>query len=762
MNDFISQKIMRYILEHVETDGITIHNASGINKTLSEKTHHKEHRVEIKGKTFYAEFNIESFGTDILSPNDMRRPTLVFKVTDCTAKASEAFKEMTTILSDQYAVNRLTTSATNVGFNRFANSLNLPNINGISILRDISYSERRQINHYMHGCPLKREYRVHDEMMKTSFIQFEDIEIDSNLLLLIKEYFPEVLKTEGLFRAGLRFKNCTISRNCDWTILKSCSIAFQNMEVNIDDLAYSLNSFEFAYCKIIHSRLARLKQKNLSFRSCEVDFPRLFLTATAENLEKLSLSMGHDIERDLDNLKYFAPNLKELFIDRSKDFDNEGKIRDLDFVTGFKYLTAIRMIQFGYEHPHCMLVQFINPKEVAARYIDPKKPSAIYRGYKYIPFKDYETLFYQQLKDRKSGKKVKKLYADHLFDLEIGRVSTINSLYRAIYNTNRFITEKEMQELLTNYEGYVKSDDFLKTDGYYDYFIEGLILIEYKKGQFEVDTDIQLDWPFFSKPIQALDPGNLGYSVPWRIVTGHAINSISGIPIRLRIRKPKTQKVERVEFDENEKKYLGFDRYARQMLDQLAQEYEDWKQIRTDDSPFIVSFNLLRSDITSEFIEKNYPNLTNLIAQLKLCESIERTQSTQHMHLSSEINKLERKIISEIEEHLNVLTIPEIVYLMTRIERSKSKSRIPKYQRYNSILSRSTTKYDFSNITDESASKKLYPGFIDDINKLRILAHCRDEFLKNIEYRRVTIDDETAKELFYLPNYVKKRGNIKY
>lgn len=762
MDDFISRKIIRYILEHVETDGITIHNDSGINKTLSEKTHHKEHRVEIKGKTFYAEFDIESFGTDILYPNDMRRPTLIFKVTDCTAKASEAFKEMTTILSDKYTVNRLNTSVTNVGFNRFANSLNLPSINGVSVLRDISYSERRQLNYYMHGYPLKREYRVHDEMMKISFIQFEDIEIDSNLLLLIKEYFPEVLKTEGLFRAGLRFKNCTISRNCDWTILKSCSIVFQNMEVNIDDLAYSLNSFDFADCKIIHSRLARLKQKNLKFRNCEVDLPRLFLTATAENLEKLSFSMGHDIERDLDNLKYFAPNLKELFIDRTKDFDDEGKIRDLNFAAGFKYLTAIRMIQFGYEHPSCMLVQFINPKEVAARYIDPKKPSAIYRGYKYIPFKDYETLFYQQLKDRKSGKQVKKLYADHLFDLEIGRVSTINSLYRAIYNTNRFITEKEMQELLTNYEGYVKSDDFLKTDGYYDYFIEGLILTEYNKGQFEVDTDIQLDWPFFSKPIQALDPGNLGYSVPWRIVTGHAINSISGIPIKLRIRKPKKQKVERVEFDENEKKYLNFDRYARQMLDQLAQEYEDWKQIRTDDSPFIVSFNLLRNDITSEFLEENYPNLTNLIVQLKLCESIERTQLTQHIRLNDEINKLERKIIGEIEGHLDVLTIPEIVYLMTRIECSKSKSRIPKYQRYNSILSKSTTKYDFSNITDESASKKLYPGFIDDINKLRILAHCREEFIKNIEYRRVTIDDETAKELFYLPNYVKKRGNIKY
>lgn len=747
MGNFVSQKITDFILDNVKTVGITVYNHSGINKPLVGDDHHTDHQVNIKGKSFDADFDIYSFGYNFECLGNKRRAGLSFHVTDKTKKASEAFAELITIISDQYTREHLNIVVENRGFHDFARHLKLPNTNGIDILTYLDYNERGTLDYYVHNYPFKREFRVLDEMMKISMITFEDIEIDSELLLLIKKYFPEITGTEGIFNTGLKFVNCRIARNCDWTILKDCNIEIHDSSVNLDDFEYSCNSFSFYNCSISHSRPIKLQTKKLCFSDCKIDLRLLFITARAYNLEEFQFDFDRDIENQLDTLRCFAPNLKKLELGKTSSLKRDGKIRNINFFSGFKYLTNINLIGFGYEHQMCMLVEFINPVRTASRYTDHENTP--FYGHKYVPFKGY---FDMCKKQRRLGKNT--LYAEELFALEMDRASRINSLCRTMYNAHDRITQEEMLKLLYNYEGYVKSDEFLKNDGYYDWYHDGLVLREYEKDLLRPEDEVQLDWPYLTTPHEIMLDGS-SHAVNWRQSIGFAINSVTGIPIRLRPQRQIPQIQEPRLRSEEEREFFRLDDIVARDLLSLASQYKNWTEIRTNNAPFVISNFRFYSSITSKFLEEKFPNLTYLIEQVKMYERKHRQEIHQTSDLSWECGNLEREIVKEIESHLDVLTVPEVVFLMTRTEYSQSKSRMLKYQKFNSILSKAVTKLDFSSVSDKSIAAKIGPNLIDKICKFRILNYCSNE-LKKIQNEplKIVIDDETASELFHLANHV--------
>ena len=757
MDDYVSGKILNFILDNVETVGITVKNRSGVNRTLSEGGHETYHKVTIKGKTFSADFNLYSLGYDFEYLSHKRKARLNFRVTDETKKGNEVFAELLTILSDQYTSNQLNIVAENKNFQNFARNLKLINIGGIGLLSSLTYDERKAVDYYVHDYPLKREYRILDEIMKISLITFENIEINSELLTLIKENFLDISGTEGIFGAGLKFTNCRIDKNCDWTILKGCNIEIKNSDINLDDFEYSCNSLVFTECNISHSRFIRLQTKDLSFSECKIDLPRLFLTATANNMEEFYFDFDHDIEDELDNLKYFTPNLKRLSLGGAATYGREGKIRNINFFSGFKYLTNVNLIGFGYEHPCCMIVEFTNPEKTAERYT--KDPSSPFYGCEYVPFNGYDDWGEKHREFKEKDAKPRKIYADELFDLEMARALRINTLSRTMCNASDHITKKERPELLFNYEGYVKSDEFLKNDGFYDLYSDGLMLREYEKNPLRPENDIQLDWPYFNTPHEAL----LGsqYEVKWRQAIGFAINSVTGIPIRLPLQRQMPQFQKCPESSEEERTFFKFDYYVAGALLDLALHYKRWTEMRTDNAPLVVSYSKFPSSITSEFLKQNFPNLTYLIDQVKICEMNCKQEIHQTSALHWERSNLEQEIIREIESHLDVLTVPEIVFLMTSFERSESKSRILKYQKYNSILSKAVTKLDFSGVSHKSIAEKIGQDIINKINRLRILNYCSRE-LDRVRSKspKIVIDDETASELFHLATHTLKIGHI--
>ena len=751
MNEYLSRDIINFILNNVETVGITIKNYSGINKPLSEGERHKEHKVNIKGKSFVADFDTDMLGYGCDFRGGKRNTRLKFHVTDKTKKASEAFTELITILSDPYASNQLNIVVENRGFHDFAQQLEVINMGGIDLLDTLGYGERRALDSYVHNQVLKREFRILDEIMKLSSITFEDIEVDSELLLLVKAHFPEIIGTEGIGFTGLKFVNCRIARNCDWTILKGCNIEIRDSNVNLDDFEYSCNSLSFHDCSISHSRPIKLQTKRLCFSDCKIDLRLLFITAHATNLEEFQLDFDRDVKGELDTLKCFAPNLKKLELGKQEGLKGEGKIRDITFFSGFKYLTNVGLICFGYEHQMCMLVEFTNPIKTASRYTDHKNTP--FYGHEYVPFDGYFDMCEKKQKFRREGSLQKKLFADKLFDLEMDRAYRINSICRTMCNNRDRITQEEMLELLYNYEAYVKSDRFLKNDGFYNWFPEGLILQEYEKNPLMPENDIQLDWPYFNRPHEILRDGG-PHAAKWRQAIGFAINSVTGIPICLNIREV-PQIYERPIRDAEEIEFSKFEHNASGALLNLAYQYKKWTEMRKDNAPFVVSYGFCSSALSVEFLEKNFPNLTYLIEQVKVCKK----KRGQEIHLTSDlyyqIGNLEREIASEIESHLDVLTVPEVVFLMTRTEYSQSKSRMLKYQKFNSILSKAVTKLDFSSVSDKSIAAKIGPSLIDKICKFRILNYCSNE-LKKIQNEplKIVIDDETANELFHLANHV--------
>lgn len=758
MDDFVSGKILDFILNNVETVGITVKNRSGINRILSEDEEKTHHEVTIKGKSFSANFKMFSLGFDYDCLNNKRNTNLIFHVTDKTKKGSEAFAELITILSDQYTSGQLNIDVENRNFHNFARNLELVNMNGIDLLTSLNYDERKKLNYYVHNYPLKRELHLLDEIMKVSLITFEDIEINSELLSLIKENFLDITGTENVVGTGLIFNNCRIAKNCDWTILRECNIIINNSNINLDDFEYSCNSFSFCKCNISQTRFLRFQMKELDFSDCKIDLPNLFLTATANNLDYFSFDVNYDIEDELDNLKYFAPNLKKLILGKTLGFEREGKIRNINFFSGFKYLTDINLFQFGYENPYCMLVEFTNPVKTAERYTNCKNPSAPFYKYEYVPFNGYFDMCEKQKKFNKKDANPRKLYADKLFDLEMARAGRINSLCRTMYNTHDRITQKEMYELLFNYEGYVKSDEFLKNDGYYDWYLDGLILREYEKNLLSPECDIQLNWPYFNIPHEILEGSN--YETKWRQAIGFAINSVTGIPIRLRIKRKIPQFHEYKKSEENIE-FINLDYHTQCALSSLEYKYKKWTEMRTNDAPFVVSYPDFSISITSEFLEQNFPNLTYLIGQVKTCENKIKQDISQTSSLEWERGNLEREIIQEIESHLDVLTVPEVVFLMTRIEHSESESRILKYQKYNSILSKAVTKLDFSSVSDKSIAEKIGQDIFNKYDELRNINHClRELYSARSGIPKIVIDDETARELFQLSRRVMKTKHI--
>ena len=761
MNEYLSRDIIDFILNNVETVGITIKNYSGINKPLSEDERHKEHKVNIKGKSFVADFDTDMLGYGYDFRRGKRNTRLKFHVTDKTKKASEAFAELIAILSDQYTSDQLNIVVENRGFYNFARHLKLVNTGGIDLLDTLGYGERRALDSYVHNQVLKREFRILDEIMKLSSITFEDIEVDSELLSLVKAHFPEIIGTEGIEFTGLNFVNCRMARNCDWTILKECNIEIHNSDINLEDFEYSCNSLSFHDCSISLSRSVRLQglqSKKISFVNCKIDLPHLFLTTVANNLEEFYFDFDHDIRGELDNLKYFAPNLKKMIIGKSESFDRDGKqessfdrdgrIRDIHFFSGFKYLAHANLIGFGYEHQMCMLVEFIDPVRTASRYTDHENTP--FYGHKYVPFDGY----FDMCEKRATLGTKDTLYADTLFDLEMTRADRINSLCRTMCNNRDRITQQEMFELLYNYEAYVKSDRFLKNDGYYNWYLDGLVLEAYEKNPLYSDEDIQLDWPYFNKPHELLE-GDIRYQTKWRQPIGFAINSVTGIPIRLRLQRQAPKPYAPPVRSEEEIQFSELDYRTRDALLSLAHQYKKWTEMRKDNAPFVVPYGFCSSALSVEFLEQNFPNLTSLIEQVKGCEK----KRSQEIHLTSDlhyqIGNLEREIANEIESHLDVLTVPEVVFLMTRTEYSQSKSRILKYQKFNSILSKAVTKLDFKSVSDKSIAAKIGQGLIDKICKFRILNYCLNELRKiQREPLEIVIDDETASELFHLASHV--------
>lgn len=169
-------------------------------------------------------------------------------------------------------------------------------------------------------------------LLDVTKIVISDSMIDNTCMKVIRKYFPHLKEIE--------FNNCQIDSSCSFENVNAC-LSFEDSEIENMRSFYQCEA-ELSFLRVKVNKISPtiISSKKIIIRSIrkqqDINVYELFLKCHFKELKKLEIgnqNINDSFENGFFYLPFSAPKLEEVII--------HGKVRDLNFLTKFKYLREI-------------------------------------------------------------------------------------------------------------------------------------------------------------------------------------------------------------------------------------------------------------------------------------------------------------------------------------------------------------------------------------------------------------------------------------